>query len=75
MAEREELEFTYTQIDRLFRRSPGELADFSGVTHDGDFSLTLEEAERRKHEYAAEHGGIGPGRRVLDLACGSCGEG
>ena len=70
MAERSDLEFTYSLIDRIFRLSLGEMADFSGAKYDGDFSLTLEEAQRRKHEYVAESIGIGPGRRVLDLGCG-----
>jgi cyclopropane-fatty-acyl-phospholipid synthase len=70
MAERKDLEFTYSLIDRIFRLSLGELADFSGAKYDGDFSLSLEEAQRRKHEYVAEQIGIGPGRRVLDLGCG-----
>ena len=70
MANRAELEFTYSSIDRIFRLSLGELADFSGAKYDGDFSLTLEQAQRRKHEYAAEAIGIGPGRRMLDLGCG-----
>ena len=70
MADRKDLEFTYSLIDRIFRLSLGELADFSGAKYDGDFSLSLEEAQRRKHEYVAEQIGIGPGRRVLDLGCG-----
>ena len=70
MAERDDLEFTCSLIDRIFRLSLGELADFSGAKYDGDFSLSLEEAQRRKHEYVAEQIGIGPGRRVLDLGCG-----
>jgi cyclopropane-fatty-acyl-phospholipid synthase len=70
MANREDLEFNYSLIDRIFRLSLGELADFSGAKYDGDFSLSLEEAQRRKHEYVAEQIGIGPGRRVLDLGCG-----
>ncbi len=70
MADRADLEFTYSLIDRIFRLSLGELADFSGAKYDGDFSLTLEEAQRRKHEYVAEQIGIGPDRRVLDLGCG-----
>src|SRR5256885_2828866 len=70
MAERADLEFTYSLIDRIFRLSLGELADFSGAKYDGDFSLRLEEAQRRKHDYGAEQIGIGPGRRVLDLGCG-----
>src|SRR5204862_7959092 len=70
MAEREDLEFTYSLIDRIVRLSLGELADFSGAKYDGDFSLTLEQAQRRKHEYIADQIGIEAGRRVLDLGCG-----
>jgi cyclopropane-fatty-acyl-phospholipid synthase len=70
MADRDDLDFTYSLIDRIFRLSLGELADFSGAKYDGDFSLSLEEAQRRKHEYVADEIGIGPGRRVLDLGCG-----
>src|SRR3954465_13969276 len=70
MAERKDLEFTYSLIDRIFRLSLGELAHLSGAKDDGDFSRTLEEAQRRKHEYVAEQIGIEPGRRVLDLGSG-----
>ena len=70
MADRDDLEFTYSLIDRVFRLSLGELADFSGARYMGDFSLSLDEAQRRKHEFVAEQIGIGPGRRVLDLGCG-----
>jgi cyclopropane-fatty-acyl-phospholipid synthase len=70
VADREDLEFTYSLIDRIFRASLGELADFSGAKYDGDFSMSLEEAQRRKHEYVAEQIGIAPGRRVLDVGCG-----
>src|SRR3954463_755970 len=70
MADRKDLDFTYSLIDRIFRLSLGELADFSGAKYDGDFSMTLEEAQRRKHEYVASSIGIEPGRRVLDLGCG-----
>jgi cyclopropane-fatty-acyl-phospholipid synthase len=70
MADRRDLEFTYSLIDRIFRLSLGELADFSGAKYDGDFSMTLEQAQRRKHDYVAEQIGIGPGRRMLDLGCG-----
>ena len=70
MADRDDVEFTYSLIDRIFRLSLGELADFSGAKYDGDFTLSLEQAQRRKHEYVGEQIGIGPGRRVLDLGCG-----
>jgi cyclopropane-fatty-acyl-phospholipid synthase len=70
VADRHDLEFTYSLIDRIFRLSLGELADFSGAKYDGDFAMGLAEAQRRKHEYVAEKIGIGPERRVLDLGCG-----
>jgi cyclopropane-fatty-acyl-phospholipid synthase len=70
MADRRDLDFTYSLTDRVFRMSMGELADFSGAKYDGDFSLSLDEAQRRKHEYVAEQIGIERGRRILDLGCG-----
>jgi cyclopropane-fatty-acyl-phospholipid synthase len=70
VADQRDLEFTYSLIDRIFRLSLGEMADFSGAKYDGDFSLTLEQAQHRKHEYVAESIGIEPGRRILDVGCG-----
>jgi cyclopropane-fatty-acyl-phospholipid synthase len=70
MADRSEIDFTYSLTDRIIRLSLGEQADFSGAKYDGDFSLSLEQAQRRKHDYLAEQIGIGPGTRVLDLGCG-----
>lgn len=70
MATAKDLNFTYTTIDRLFRLSLGEMADFSGAKYDGDFSLSLEQAQRRKHEFIARAIRLEPGTRVLDLGCG-----
>ncbi len=70
MAGRKDIDFSYSLTDRVIRLALGELADFSGAKYDGDFSLSLEEAQRRKHDYVAEQIGIEPGRRVLDLGCG-----
>ena len=70
MAEIKDIEFSYSLTDRVVRLALGELNDFSGAKYDGDFSLSLEEAQRRKHEFVAEQIGIHPGRRVLDLGCG-----
>lgn len=70
MADREDIDFTYSLTDRVFRLSMGELADFSGAKYDGDFSLTLAQAQQRKHEYVADRIGVEPGRRVLDVGCG-----
>ena len=70
MADRTDADFTYSLSDRIIRLSLGELPDFSGAKFDGDFSLSLEQAQRRKHDYVAEQVGIGPERRLLDLGCG-----
>jgi cyclopropane-fatty-acyl-phospholipid synthase len=70
VADRKDLDFTYSLTDRIFRLSMGELADFSGAKYDGDFSLSLERAQQRKHEYVAQQLAIQPGCRVLDLGCG-----
>jgi cyclopropane-fatty-acyl-phospholipid synthase len=70
MAARAEIEFTYSSIDRIFRLSMGELADFSCAKYDGDFSMTLEQAQARKHQYIAEQLRLEAGQRLLDLGCG-----
>jgi cyclopropane-fatty-acyl-phospholipid synthase len=70
MAGRAEIDFSYSLTDRVIRLALGELADFSGAKYDGDFSLTLEQAQRRKHDYVAEQVGIVAGQRMLDLGCG-----
>ena len=70
MATSSDLDFTYSLTDRVIRLSLGDLADFSGAKFDGDFSLSLQQAQRNKHQYVAAQIGIGPGRRLLDLGCG-----
>ncbi len=70
MATARDLNFVYTTIDRLFRLSIGEQADFSGAMYDGDFTLSLEAAQRRKHEFVADRLDVVAGTRVLDLGCG-----
>ncbi len=70
MADKKDLDFTYTTIDRIFRLSMGETGDYSGAKYDGNFSMTLEEAQRAKHQFIADSLNIGPGKKVLDMACG-----
>ena len=61
MSDRRDVEFTYSLTDRMIRLSLGELPEFSGAKFDGDFSLELEQAQRRKHDYVAEQVGSGRG--------------
>ena len=70
MAGQEEMEYVYSLIDRIFRLSIGEMGDFSGAMYDGDFSLSLEEAQERKHRLVARMLNIKKGTRVLDMGCG-----
>lgn len=70
MADKKDLDFTYTTIDEIFRLSIGETGDYSGAKYDGDFSMTLEEAQRAKHKFIADSLNIGEGSKVLDMACG-----
>ncbi len=70
MANKEDLDFTYTTIDEIFRLSMGESADYSGAKYDGDFSMSLEEAQRQKHKFIADSLNIKKGSKVLDMACG-----
>ena len=70
MADKKDLDFTYTTIDEIFRLSVGETGDYSGAKYDGDFSMTLEEAQRAKHVFIADSLNIKKGSKVLDMACG-----
>lgn len=70
MADKKDLDFTYTTIDQIFRLSMGETGDYSGAKYDGDFSMTLEEAQKAKHKFIADSLLIKKGSKVLDMACG-----
>jgi cyclopropane-fatty-acyl-phospholipid synthase len=70
MAEQKDLDFTYTTIDKIFRLSMGESADYSGAKYDGDFSMSLEEGQKQKHKFIADSLNIKKGSKVLDMACG-----
>jgi len=70
MAGQQEMEYVYSLIDRIFRLSIGERGDFSGAMYDGDFSMSLEQAQDRKHQFVAKILGIRKGSKVLDMGCG-----
>lgn len=70
MAEKKDLDFTYSTIDKIFRLSMGETGDYSGAKYDGDFSMSLEEAQKAKHQFIADSLHIKKRSKVLDMACG-----
>lgn len=70
MAGKQDIDFTYTTLDKIFRLSIGETADFSAARYNGNFSMTLEEAQRAKHQFMADQLNIREGNSVLDMGCG-----
>ena len=70
MAGKKDVEQTYSPLDYIFRRSLGATGDYSGALFGGDFTLSLKEAQRRKHERVVSALGLGEGDRVIDLGCG-----
>jgi cyclopropane-fatty-acyl-phospholipid synthase len=70
MADKHDIDFTYTTLDKIFRMAIGETADFSGAMYNGDFSMSLEDAQRAKHEFMASQLNINKGSKVLDMGCG-----
>jgi cyclopropane-fatty-acyl-phospholipid synthase len=70
MATKQEIDYTYSTMDKIWRWSIGETADFTGAKYDGDFSLSLEEAQLKKHKFIAENLEIKPGDKILDIGSG-----
>ena len=65
-----EMDFTYTNLDKFIRLSLGENAHFSNAMYDGDYSLSLDEAQKRKYDFVIKSLNIRKGSSVLDLGCG-----
>jgi cyclopropane-fatty-acyl-phospholipid synthase len=70
VATQKEIESTYDYMDDFFRLSFGNNADVSCGYYKGDFSLSLEEAQRRKHDFILRSIKFRKGDRVLDVGCG-----
>lgn len=65
-----EMDFTYTNLDKFICLSLGENAHFSNAMYDGDYSMSLEEAQIRKYEFVINQLNIKKDSKVLDLGCG-----
>lgn len=70
MASQREIQRTYDFMDRIIRLSLGECPDITCALYDGDYSLTLEQAQRAKHAYVLKALNLRPGMRMLDVGCG-----
>lgn len=70
MAEKIDIDFTYTTLDKIFRLSIGETADFSAAMFLGDFSMSLEAAQLAKNKFIVDQLHIQPGSKVLEMGSG-----
>jgi cyclopropane-fatty-acyl-phospholipid synthase len=70
MANLEQIAATYDYMDEIYRRTYGEHADVSAAMFNGDFSMTVEQAQANKHEKILEGLNFKSGDRVLDIGCG-----
>ncbi|SRR6266496_3165764 len=70
MANRQEIEETYNFMDEVIHVSFGEYADVTCALYNGDFSKTLAQAQRDKHDYILKAIHFKEGARVLDIGSG-----
>jgi cyclopropane-fatty-acyl-phospholipid synthase len=70
MASQKEIEATYDYMDDIFRVSLGDHADITGAMYNGNFSMTLEEAQKAKHAYILKGIKFKKGDKILDIGCG-----
>lgn len=70
MANQQEIEETYNFMDEIIRVSFGEYADVTCALYNGDFSKTLAQAQKDKHDYILQAIGFKEGARVLDIGSG-----
>jgi cyclopropane-fatty-acyl-phospholipid synthase len=70
MATLEQISDTYDYMDEIFRLSLGETADITCALFNGNFSKSLRDAQRDKHEYVLDGIGCRRGSRILDIGSG-----
>ncbi len=70
-SKQQEMDYTYTNIDKLVRLSLGENAHFdNALFYNGDYSISLEKAQDQKCAFVCEQLRITKDSKVLDLGCG-----
>lgn len=70
MATQADIAWSYDPIDAIHRAAFGDHADVSCAYYEGDYSITLEEAQARKHELILGGLGLQSGETLLDIGCG-----
>lgn len=70
MANQKEISQTYDWIDEVFRKGIGAHGDYTCAFYNGDYSKTLEQAQKDKHAYILNGVHFKQGQKVLDIGCG-----
>lgn len=70
MANQQEIEETYDYMDELFRLTIGQHGDITCAFYNGDFSKSLSQAQKDKHDYILDSIHCRAGAKVLDIGCG-----
>lgn len=70
MATQQDIEAIYDWVDFFHTRRLGEYADFTCALFDGDFTKTLDQAQRDKHDWILKNIKFRKGNRVLDIGSG-----
>src|SRR5882672_9228048 len=70
MATREQIDETYNYMDEMWRLSFGNHPDISCAYFDGDFSKSLAQAQKDKHDFILDSLRVERSMRVLDVGCG-----
>lgn len=70
MANQKEIEAMYNWMDYFHILRLGDYADFTCALYDGDFTKTLNQAQKDKHDYVLKGIGFNNGDRILDVGCG-----
>ncbi|MDQ6762722.1 MAG: class I SAM-dependent methyltransferase [Bacteroidota bacterium] len=70
MANQKNIEATYDYMDDIFQESIGRNSDISCAMYNGDFSLSLEEAQKAKHDFILNVLNFKKGDKILDIGCG-----
>ncbi|MBI4426144.1 MAG: class I SAM-dependent methyltransferase [Candidatus Kerfeldbacteria bacterium] len=70
MANQSEIEAVYDWVDHFHTLRLGAYADFTCAYFNGDFSKTLDQAQKNKHAWILKGVSFQAGQRILDIGCG-----
>ena len=70
MATSADIASTYDYLDEFWRVSLADADDITCARYRGDFTKTLEIAQREKHEFILSSLRLREGHRLLDIGCG-----